>query len=594
MANTQEVITEAITSTISTIKNVTKKSNTLDAINIIVKYISPELRSRTVLNSKKTGTFYGAFYTLLQKFANIDHKEDLVEHVKQLISYIDKRSPKETNKIQFLLEAELLEKNNQLLKNIFEKILRCDTGAERNQFLSLLTNCNYNYNVVKKVYESVSEDVEKTKKFEIKSPNFVTKETFNKKTNTNSEEIGNLKEQTRERFLLKKNTLLQVISAFLTLNSQVSTSKTYSPNRNEQRKASSIIQFSNRTHAYISFLRSMEGENEFAYLSTGQDVSKDFEIKLDEILSDEERAEVIKYRVERKLRISNPNEEKNKYRKKLLCYASFTQFLKLPMFKNFEFPHAESDKCDLCEEAWKKLRAYWDLKSALARNGNLSEQQTKLMLALENEILLASFHKAEAKRAKEEFKKHVNGLENGDLVIILDFAQKIDLKSLVQVGTEFYKPTQLLLLSIVIKARNENGKIDTYKTFIISEFLRQDALTVITALNKLFKLDWFQTLCKGKLIVWSDGASHFKNFGFLGFFTDLVMKTSLLKNKEGIELLESSVNFPHSVSSTKVDFNEIMICNYFPGHGKGLFIFIFTKKKCCFTNHYFIYLFQFV
>lgn len=102
---------------------------------------------------------------------------------------------------------------NIILQNILKTLIRSKSYSEFEQFLSLLKNSDLEFATVTKLY---NDQVAKMKE-ETKFNNFVCRRTFNNVMNIDDAEIGKLIVKNREKFLFKKERLLQILHKFLTV-----------------------------------------------------------------------------------------------------------------------------------------------------------------------------------------------------------------------------------------------------------------------------------------------------------------------------------------------------------------------------------------
>lgn len=245
---------------------------------------------------------------------------------------------------------------------------------------------------------------------------------------------------------------------------------------------------------------------------------------LEEYLTAEEKQELKKYREERKKNKNNKSDvDKNnnvpKYTKNIIGETSFYNFLKTKQFKEFRLPSTETDKCSFCEDIYKVLIYYTQLKE---KKDIDTETKTNTIKYLENILRLGRYHKQEVMTAKKAYENYIEFLMEGEALILIDFSEKVQLCPRRQPGSLFYDPFLILYLAFILFVKI-NGIVHKYRINVFSEHLTQDTLTVTTALTKVMEEDWVKELKIKKYYVWSDGARHFKSFNFIGkFFIFLV------------------------------------------------------------------------
>jgi hypothetical protein len=146
---------------------------------------------------------------------------------------------------------------------------------------------------------------------------------------------------------------------------------------------------------------------------------------------------------------------------------------------------------------------------------------------------------------KALFQQHLQQLQDGDAVLVMDFKENVSLgKGPRELGNSWYTKERRTVFGVVVHVR-QAGEVVKYHFNIISDCLTHDAIFVKYALSSLFASNaWKQLGIRRNLAIWSDNAAHFKNKVLLSYYAQLCHENE--------------------------DFERVLVCFFEAYHGKSL------------------------
>lgn len=230
------------------------------------------------------------------------------------------------------------------------------------------------------------------------SDKFVCMKTFRKTMETEKENLGVEEKRTREKFLLPKKVLFELIIAFFSIHSVPLGNKQFSPKRGEEKEDQFGLEFNSKLEAYLGFLNAMDN---------GDD--SEFEEAVSKVLSENEKQELKKYREGRSklgfnARVEEDNDIasevfeaidlrdksdekrlKSKYERKVVALSTFRSFFNKDWrFKRYKLRYRRSDVCPKCTGLSKDIVKYRTILDQLKGREPIENEREQLDILLNN------------------------------------------------------------------------------------------------------------------------------------------------------------------------------------------------------------------
>jgi hypothetical protein len=203
------------------------------------------------------------------------------------------------------------------------------------------------------------------------------------------------------------------------------------------------------------------------------------------------------------------------------------RFISGKYFPQFKIPKKVTDLCCHCESGKDIQKKYDSLYKEFCScdeencTCTIPEHLREQLLSYQMSLKVVELHRKQKNAQRQSFKKQKKDLEENECLILIDFKSNILLKeSQRQQGRDWFNRPQRTCFGAVVFYQ-KNGVLEKHFYDIFSSNLTHDCLFVKTALDSVFKDQWFVDQSFKNAFFWMDGGKHFKNLELGNYFKNL-------------------------------------------------------------------------